>query len=89
MLMANQCEGVIIVGDNPHTVHASFNTLLVVTFPTHVSGSSLDPVVTDLLPSDVQCSPLDFIGTSDHVAVITKVHFRRQREESFSRTLWK
>ncbi|MPC79783.1 hypothetical protein E2C01_074329 [Portunus trituberculatus] len=32
---------------------------------------------------------LDFIGTSDHEAVITKVHFRRQREESFSCTLWK
>ncbi|XP_045105871.1 uncharacterized protein LOC123501228 [Portunus trituberculatus] len=97
LLTANQCEGVIIVGDlNPHTVHASFNTLLVVhdlhnhvTFPTHVSGSSLDPVVTDLPPSDVQCSPLDFIGTSDHVAVITKFHFRRQREENLSRTLWK
>ena len=97
IMTASQCERVLIVGDlNPHTVQHSFNTLMVVhdlqnhvTFPTHISGSSLDPVMTDLPPSDVQCSPLDLVGTSDHVAVLTKVHFRRPREESYTRMLWR
>ncbi|KAG0720260.1 hypothetical protein GWK47_006869 [Chionoecetes opilio] len=29
------------------------------------------------------------VGTSDHVAVLTKIHFRRPREESYTRILWK
>ena len=97
IMMANQCESVVIVGDlNQHIVRNAFNTLLVVhdlhnhvTFPTHSSGSSLDPVVTDLPSHTVQCQPLDFVGTSDHMAVLTKIHFRRQREEHCTRTLWK
>lgn len=97
MMVANQCESVVIIGDlNQHIVRDAFNTLLVVhdlknyvTFPTHSSGSSLDPVVTDLPPHSVQCSPLDFVGTSDHVAVLTKIHFRRPPEESHTRTLWR
>ena len=55
----------------------------------HISGYSLDPVVTDLPPDTVQCEPLDFVGTSDHAAVLTKVHFRRPREERYTRTLWR
>ena len=59
MMVANQCEHVIIIGDlNQNTVREAFNTLLVVhdlhnhvIFPTHSSGSSLDPVVTDLPPN--------------------------------------
>ena len=97
IMVANQCSNVIIIGDlNQHAVRNAFNTLLVVhdltnyvTFPTHRSGSSLDPVVTDLPPQRVQSSPLDFVGTSDHVAVLTKIHFKRPREESHTRTLWK
>ena len=97
MMVANQCSNVMIIGDlNQNSVKNAFNTLLVVhdlknyvTFPTHNSGSSLDPVVTDLPPHSVQCSPLDFVGTSDHVAVLTKIHFERPREESHTRTLWK
>lgn len=97
MMITNQCKNVILIGDlNQNVVSGAFNTLLVthdlqnhVTFPTHISGSSLDPVVTDLPPDTVLCSPLDFVGTSDHVAVLTTIHFKRPREESYTRTLWK
>ena len=97
MMTANQCESVVVLGDlNQHLVQDAFNTLLVVhnlhnyvTFPTHRSGSSLDPVVTDLPHHSIQCFPLDFVGTSDHVAVLTKIQFRKPREESFTRTLWR
>ena len=97
MMTANKCDSVIIVGDlNQRTVSGAFNTLLVVhnmqnlvTFPTHSSGSSLDPVLTDLPPHTVHCLPLDYVGTSDHVAVLSKVKLSRPREESFTRTLWK
>lgn len=74
----------------------AFNTLMVVrdlhnyvTFPTHRSGSSLDPVVTDLPSDTIQCSSLDFVGTSDHVAVLTRISFKRPREECYTRTLWR
>ena len=97
LMTASQCDRVIVIGDlNQRMVRDAFNSLLVVhdlhnyvTFPTHKSGSSLDPVVTDLPPHTVQCSPLDFVGTSDHVAVFTRVQFRTPREESFVRTLWR
>ncbi|XP_045117635.1 uncharacterized protein LOC123508165 [Portunus trituberculatus] len=96
LMTASQCDSVIVIGDlNQHTVRDAFNSLLVVhdmhnyvTFPTHKSGSSLDPVVTDLPSHTVQCFPLDFVGTSDHVAVFTRVQFKTPREESFERTLW-
>ncbi|KAG0717429.1 hypothetical protein GWK47_054467 [Chionoecetes opilio] len=79
MMTANQCDRVLIIGDlNQHIVRDDFSTLHVVNdlqnhvhFPTHISGSSLDPVVTDLPPHTVQCQPLDFVSTSDHVAVLT------------------
>jgi len=97
IMTASQCDRVVIIGDlNQHRVRDAFTTLLVVhdlhnrvTFPTHISGSSLDPVVTDLPSHTVQCQPLDFVGTSDHVAVLTRILFRRPREESYTRTLWK
>ena len=71
MMVANQCEYVIIIGDiNQNTVREAFNTLLVVhnlhnhvTFPTHSSGSSLDPVVTNLPPNTTRCSSLGFVRT--------------------------
>ncbi|KAG0711571.1 hypothetical protein GWK47_020337 [Chionoecetes opilio] len=89
MMTANQCENLIIFGDlNQNVVCDAFNTLLVVydlhnyvSFPTHSSaGSSLDPVVTDLPPHTAQCFPLDFMGTSDHVAVLTKIQLKRPHE---------
>ncbi|KAG0724383.1 hypothetical protein GWK47_040689 [Chionoecetes opilio] len=48
-----------------------------------------EPVGTDLPPYTVQCQPLDFVGTSDHVAVLSMIYFRRPREESYTRMLWK
>lgn len=97
LMVANRCENIMIIGDlNQNTVREAFTSLTVVhdlhnhvTFPTHISGSSLDPVVTDLPPNTVQCSSLGFVGTSDHVAVLTKIKFERPREESYTRTLWK
>ncbi|XP_045133977.1 uncharacterized protein LOC123517690 [Portunus trituberculatus] len=97
MMVANKCENVIIIGDlNQNTVSEAFNTLMVVhdlhnyiTFPTHRSGSSFDPVVTDLPSDTIQCSSLDFVGTSDHVAVLTRISFKRPREECYTRTLWR
>ncbi|MPC61303.1 hypothetical protein E2C01_055372 [Portunus trituberculatus] len=90
MMVASHCEKVVIIGDlNQCTGQNAYNTVLVVhnlrnhvTFPTHSSGSSLDPVVADLPSHFVQCSPLDFVGSSNHMAVLTKVHFRNPREES-------
>ena len=86
---------VIFIGDlNQGMIRDAFNTLLVVhnlhnyvRFSTHISRSSLDRVVTDLPPHTVQCLPLDFVGTSDHVAVFTKIHFNKPREESYTITL--
>ena len=97
MLTASQCENVILIGDlNQHLVRNAFNTLLVVhnlenfvAFPTHSSGSSLDPVMSDLPPHTVLCLPLDYVGSSDHVAVLSKIQFSRPREESYTRTLWR
>ena len=73
MLTANQCDKVVVLRDlNQHMIQDAFNTLLVVhnlqnhdTFPTHRSGSSLDPFVTDLPRQSIQCFPLDYSGTSD------------------------
>ncbi|XP_045104363.1 uncharacterized protein LOC123499894 [Portunus trituberculatus] len=97
MSTASQCDSVVVLGDlNQHMVQEAFNTLLVVynlhnhvTFPTHRSGSSLDPVVTDLPRHSIQCFPLDFVGTYDHVAVLTRIQFRKPSEESSTRTLWR
>ena len=97
MMVGNQCEYVIIVGDlNQNTMHETFNTLLVVhdlhnhvTFPTHSSGSSLDPAVTNLPLNIIQCSSLGFVGISDHVAVLRRITFKRPREECYTHTLWR
>ena len=88
-MINHQCENVIILGDlNPPGIQRSFDSLLAVfslhnhvTFPTHRSGSSLDPVLTDFPSHDVQCSPLGLVGSSDHEAVFTSVAFRRLRDE--------
>ena len=96
MMVANQCENIIVGDLNQNTVREAFTSLLIVhdlhnhvTFPTHISGSSLDPVVSDLPPNTVQCSSLGFVGTSDHVAVLTRIKFERAREECYTRTLWR
>ena len=90
LMSAHQCNNIIIIGDlNPRGIQAAFDSLLAVfdlqnhvTFPTHRSGSSLDPVVTDFPSHEVRCSPLGPVGSSDHEAVLTKINFSRPREES-------
>ena len=78
ILHAFSCKDIIIVGDmNQHLVERSFEDLLTtfglnnhVHFPTHISGSSLDPVMTDLAESDVKCSCLGAVESSDHYAIL-------------------
>ncbi|MPC64687.1 hypothetical protein E2C01_058806 [Portunus trituberculatus] len=68
-----------MVGDlNQHLVVRAFDDLLTevgltnhVDFPTHISSSFLDPVITDLSGSLVTCRPLGSVGSSDHVAILT------------------
>ncbi|KAK4287373.1 hypothetical protein Pmani_039554 [Petrolisthes manimaculis] len=52
------------------------------------SGSSIDPVVTDLPSHEIQCSSMGPVGSSDHEAILTKITFKRPRDESITRTLW-
>ena len=97
LMMEHKCEHVVILGDlNQHIVQATFDNLLAVfdltnhvRFATHSSGSSLDPVVTDFPTPTVSCSPLGFVGTSDHEAVLTKIEFKKPQDEQYTRTLWK
>ena len=51
-------------------------------------GSILDPVVTDLPPQEVRCFPTGTVGSSDHEAILTRITFRRIRDESSTCTLW-
>ena len=96
LLTTHHCDNIIIVGDlNPRGVQHAFNSLLDVfdltnhvTFPTHRSGSILDPVITDLEAHEVKCSPLGPVGTSDHEAILTKISLLRSCDESTSRTIW-
>ena len=79
IMLQNFCSNVIIAGDlNQHLVQSSFDDLLDthglcnhVDFPTHMSGSSLDPVISDLPAGSINCCPLDAVGSSDHFAVMT------------------
>ncbi|ROT68882.1 hypothetical protein C7M84_012944 [Penaeus vannamei] len=88
LLQLHTCNHVIIVGDmNQHLVARSFEELLTVhglfnhvDFPTHISGSSLDPVVSDLPDSVVTCSPLSAVGSSDHMAILTLIQITPQRD---------
>ena len=89
-------KNMLIVGDlNPRSVKAHFDNFLDslnlenhVDFPTHISGSSLDPVLSDLHSSAIKCSSQGYVGSSDHVAVLAEIAFRRPRDEKFTRTLW-
>ena len=96
LMRVHRCDNIIILGDlNPRGIQRSFNSLLDVfglhnhvTFPTHRSGSTLDPVVTDMAPHEVRCSPLGPVGSSDHEAILTRLAYRRPRDESTTRILW-
>ncbi|KAK3848864.1 hypothetical protein Pcinc_044363, partial [Petrolisthes cinctipes] len=96
LLQQFSCNYTIIVGDiNQHLVARSFEELLTVysltnhvKFPTHISGSSLDPVISDLPEGVVTCHPLGTVGFSDHLAVLTTVHVAALRDAPMKRTKW-
>ena len=96
LLLQFSCKNLIIVGDlNQHLVATEFDDLLDiyglinhVDFPTHISGSSLDPVITDLPDGDVICRSEGKVGSSDHFAVHTLLNIKAMREEEFTRTTW-
>ena len=56
-----------------------------VDFPTHIHGSSLDPVITDLPESLVACRPLGAVGSSDHFAILTTVKVAADRDDAVTR----
>ena len=59
-----------------------------VSFPTHVSGSSLDPVITDISESLIRCNPLGIPGSSDHQAICTRINIETIRDPPLTRTIW-
>ena len=97
LILKYKAKQVIIIGDlNPRSIQSNFDNFLTihnltnhVDFPTHVSGSSLDPVISDLCPSMIKCSPMGFVGTSDHTAILAEITFKKPRPEKFKRCLWK
>ncbi|KAG0715309.1 hypothetical protein GWK47_012230 [Chionoecetes opilio] len=96
LLQQHTCEHVVIIGDmNQHLVARSFDDFLTVygltnqvDFPTHISGSSLDPVISDLPDSVVTCSPLGAVGSSDHMAILSTIQVAAQRDAPITRTNW-
>ena len=96
LLYQHSCKHIIIVGDmNQHLVARSFEDLLSVfglcnhvDFPTHISGSSLDPVITDLPESLVRCCALGAVGSSDHQAIHTVINIENTRDKAVTRTTW-
>ncbi|KAK3894628.1 hypothetical protein Pcinc_001606 [Petrolisthes cinctipes] len=80
---------------NQHLVARDFEELLTmyglsnhVTFPTHTSGSSLDPVTTDLPDGIITCRPLGMVGSSDHSAVLTTINTAADNDEATTRVNW-
>ncbi|KAG0725961.1 hypothetical protein GWK47_004492 [Chionoecetes opilio] len=98
LLQQYSCNHTVIVGDlNQHLqlVARAFEELLTVygltnhvTFPTHISGSSLDPVISDLPEGVITCRPLGAVGSSDHLAVLSTIHVAGLRDVPKKRTNW-
>lgn len=96
LLCQHSCSQLFIVGDlNQHLIARSFDEMLTlygltnhVNFPTHISGSSLDPVISDLPESVITCQSLGTVGSSDHFAVLTSVKIAADRDEAVMRTNW-
>ena len=96
LLIQNSCKNLVIVGDmNQHLVARAFDEFLVtfglhnhVAFPTHISGSSLDPVITDLPENIVECESLGAVGSSDHYAVWSNIKLIMSRDQARTRTIW-
>ena len=97
LMTKHKAHNVVIVGDlNPPGIRLHFDNTLnllglnnCVSFPTHRSGSSLDPFLTNIDPLHIFCRPLGYVGSSDHIAVLTDVKFRKPRPEKSQRILWK
>lgn len=96
ILHHHTCKNILIVGDlNQHLVARSFEDLLTihglnnhVDFPTHISGSSLDPVISDLPEGAVSCRSIGAVGSSDHYAIFSRINLKATREEALTRTIW-
>ncbi len=96
LLLESGCSNVLIAGDlNQHLIQRSFDDLLLVhdlhnhvDFPTHISGSSLDPVLTDFPNLLMKCEPLSYVGTSDHNAVLTCFDLQTIKEKQQDKTIW-
>lgn len=96
LMQQHSCKRTIILGDmNQHLVARTYDELLSdygltnhVDFPTHISGSSLDPVLTDLPASVVTCRSTGSVGSSDHFAVLTTIKLAVDRDEGVSRSNW-
>ncbi|MPC23015.1 hypothetical protein E2C01_016050 [Portunus trituberculatus] len=86
----------MIVGDLNHNIVLRVFTELTVVqglhnhvdFPTHQRGGSLDPMLTDLAGDSVQSHPMDFVDTSDHLAVLSTINLAPACEEDHHRTIW-
>ena len=87
----------LIIGDlNPPTALAQYRELVTifdlrnhVDFPTHDSGSMLDPILTDGPQRGITCEPLGNVGSSDHSAVLARIAFSKPANKPFTRRLWK
>ena len=96
LLLRHQCSQVMVVGDlNFHLEQEAFDNLLAVqglanhvTFPTHERGGMLDPVLSDLPETSIQCKQLGPVGSSDHYTVLAQVELNTAREVAVSRTIW-
>ena len=96
ILINISCKHVLNIGDlNQNSITRSVNNFLGthglashVKFPTHMSGSSLDPIITDLDPSAVICRAGGAGGVSDHYAIISSISMSAMRDDSIKRTQW-
>ncbi|KAK3872863.1 hypothetical protein Pcinc_022118 [Petrolisthes cinctipes] len=95
LLLQHSCKHLVVIGDmNQHLVARDFEELLTMyglsnhaTFPTHTSGSSLDPVITDLPDGIISCRPLGMVGSSDHLAVLTTINTTADNDEATARVV--
>ena len=96
LLLQYSCKHLVVMGDmNQHLVARNFEDFLNVygltnhvTFPTHISGSSLDPVITDIPDSIITCHPLGMVGSSDHSAILTTINTAADNNEASARVNW-
>ncbi|MPC15976.1 hypothetical protein E2C01_008781 [Portunus trituberculatus] len=96
LLQHHGCNNILIVGDlNFHLERQARNNLVTVlgftnhvTFHTHERGGLLDPVLSDIPEERISCQQLGKVGSSDHHAVLAKIHLHVAREKAAPRTIW-